>query len=85
MPGRTAAADHQNAPAPELSVTLDMPGKVAECSSTPYQRATALATRTLRIEMSRLGDDAGLVGCASLVLDHVLAPKRSDTALSSDQ
>ncbi|MFI0349310.1 ROK family protein [Actinomadura sp. 9N407] len=49
-----------------------------------YQRATALATRGLRIEPSRLGDAAGLTGCAALVLDHVLAPEAVDAALSRD-
>ena len=48
-----------------------------------YQRATALATRRLRIEPSLLGDEAGLAGCAALVLDHVLAPEAVDTLLAS--
>jgi predicted NBD/HSP70 family sugar kinase len=43
-----------------------------------YQRATALATRQLRIEPSRLGDAAGLLGCATLALDHILAPEAVD-------
>ncbi|MBO2448807.1 ROK family protein [Actinomadura barringtoniae] len=43
-----------------------------------YSRATALATRRLRIEPSRLGDRAGLVGCAVMVLDHILAPEAVD-------
>jgi predicted NBD/HSP70 family sugar kinase len=43
-----------------------------------YQRATALATRQLRIEPSRLGDTAGLLGCATLALDHILAPEAVD-------
>jgi len=43
-----------------------------------YQRSTALATRSLRIEPSRLGETAGLVGCAAMVLDRVLAPETID-------
>jgi predicted NBD/HSP70 family sugar kinase len=40
-----------------------------------YRRSTALATRDLRIEPSRLGERAGLAGCAAMVLDRVLAPE----------
>ena len=46
-----------------------------------YQRSTALATRSLRIEPSRLGEQAGLTGCAAMVLDHILSPAAVDTAL----
>ena len=44
-----------------------------------YQRSTALATRTLRIEPSRLGEAAGLTGCAAMVVDRILAPETIDT------
>jgi hypothetical protein len=47
-----------------------------------YRRSTALATRQLRIEPSRLGDEAGLLGCAALVLDRILAPEAIDAALT---
>ncbi|SPT49849.1 ROK family transcriptional regulator [Actinomadura madurae] len=43
-----------------------------------YQRSTALATRNLRIEPSRLGEQAGLTGCAAMVLDHILSPSAID-------
>ncbi|MFG2244056.1 ROK family protein [Spirillospora sp. NPDC048823] len=43
-----------------------------------YQRSTALATHTLRIEPSRLGETAGLTGCAAMVLDRILAPETID-------
>jgi predicted NBD/HSP70 family sugar kinase len=46
-----------------------------------YQRATVLATRQLRIEPSRLGDTAGLIGCAALVLDRILSPAAIDHAI----
>ena len=45
-----------------------------------YQRCTALATRNLRIEPSRLGEAAGLTGCAAMVLDRILAPETIDAA-----
>ncbi|WP_131743126.1 ROK family transcriptional regulator [Actinomadura roseirufa] len=45
-----------------------------------YQRSTALATRSLRIEPSRLGESAGLIGCAAMVLDRILAPDTIDAA-----
>jgi len=51
---------------------------VAGVRATVYQRATALATRRLRIEPSRLGDNAGLIGCAMLALDRVLSPEAID-------
>ncbi|GAA2415366.1 ROK family transcriptional regulator [Actinomadura vinacea] len=47
-----------------------------------YQRATALSTRGLRIELGRLGDTAGLIGCAALVLEHILTPAAVDAALT---
>ncbi len=48
-----------------------------------YQRSTALATRTLRIEPSRLGEQAGLKGCAAMVLDNILSLKPSTASASS--
>lgn len=46
-----------------------------------YRRSTALATRRLRIETSRLGAGAGISGCAVMVLDHVLSPEAVDNSL----
>jgi predicted NBD/HSP70 family sugar kinase len=43
-----------------------------------YRRSTALATRRLRIEASRLGPQAGIAGCAVMVIDHVLSPEAVD-------
>ncbi|MBO2445123.1 ROK family transcriptional regulator [Actinomadura nitritigenes] len=43
-----------------------------------YQRSTVLATRSLRIEPSRLGESAGLTGCAAMVLGNILAPEAVD-------
>jgi predicted NBD/HSP70 family sugar kinase len=41
-----------------------------------YRRSLPLATRTLRIEPSALGEVAGLAGAVHLVLDNVFAPAR---------
>jgi glucokinase-like ROK family protein len=38
------------------------------------RRATALSTRSLRIEYSRLGEDAGVIGAIWLALEQVFAP-----------
>ena len=46
-----------------------------------YARAAALATRDLQILPAAHGDRAGLVGCAALALDHVLAPAAVDARL----
>ncbi|MFI6480807.1 ROK family transcriptional regulator [Nonomuraea sp. NPDC050663] len=46
-----------------------------------YRRSTALATRRLRIEPSRLGAAAGISGCAVMVLDHVLSAEAVDDSL----
>ncbi|WP_433336298.1 ROK family protein [Spirillospora sp. CA-294931] len=51
---------------------------VAGVREAVYRRSTALATRRLRVEPSRLGDTAGLTGCATMVIDHVLAPAAID-------
>jgi predicted NBD/HSP70 family sugar kinase len=51
---------------------------IAGVRESVYQRATALATKRLRIEPSRLGDHAGLIGCATLALDHILSPETID-------
>jgi glucokinase-like ROK family protein len=41
-----------------------------------YRRSLPLATRTLRIEPSSLGEAAGLAGAVHLVLDELFAPRR---------
>jgi predicted NBD/HSP70 family sugar kinase len=47
-----------------------------------YQRASALATRELRILPSRLGPRAGVVGITALALEHVLEPANVDAMLA---
>jgi predicted NBD/HSP70 family sugar kinase len=48
-----------------------------------YQRASALATRELRILTSRLGPRAGVVGTTTLALEHVLEPANVDALLAA--
>jgi predicted NBD/HSP70 family sugar kinase len=47
-----------------------------------YQRASALATRELRILTSRLGPRAGVVGTTTLALESVLDPANVDALLT---
>lgn len=47
-----------------------------------YRRSMAAATQNLRIEPGRLPGHSGVMGCAILVLDEVLAPAAVDAALS---
>src|SRR4051794_9552155 len=46
-----------------------------------FSRSLALATRDLRIVPSRLGDRAGVIGAATMVIEHVLSPDAVDRAL----
>jgi predicted NBD/HSP70 family sugar kinase len=46
-----------------------------------YGNATALSTRQLQILPATHGDRAGVVGCAALVLEHVLSARAVDAAL----
>jgi len=46
-----------------------------------FQRSLPLATGALRIVPSELGDRAGLIGAAVLVVEHVLAPDVIDRAI----
>ena len=47
-----------------------------------YASSTVLATRDLQVLPSTYGDRAGLVGCAVMALDHVLAPRAVDARLT---
>ena len=47
-----------------------------------YQRSLPLASRSLRIVRSQLGDRAGVVGAATIVVDHILSPDAVDAALA---
>jgi predicted NBD/HSP70 family sugar kinase len=46
-----------------------------------FQRSLPLATRDLRIVPSQLGDRAGVMGAANLVIEHILSPAAIDRAL----
>jgi predicted NBD/HSP70 family sugar kinase len=47
-----------------------------------YQRSTQLATRSLRIERSRLGPGAGITGCALMVIDRILSADAIDATIT---
>ena len=47
-----------------------------------YQRSVPLGTRSLRIVPAELGDQAGVVGAASMAIEHVLAPDSVDRMLA---
>ena len=46
-----------------------------------FQRSLPLATRDLRVVTSQLGDRAGVIGAAIMVIEHILAPATVDQAL----
>jgi hypothetical protein len=48
-----------------------------------FQRSLPLATGALRIVPSQLGDRAGVIGAAVLVIEHVLAPEVIDRAIEA--
>jgi predicted NBD/HSP70 family sugar kinase len=48
-----------------------------------YSRSLPLATRHLRIRRSELGERAGVIGGAHLVIEHVFAPDAVDRGLES--
>jgi predicted NBD/HSP70 family sugar kinase len=48
-----------------------------------YQRAMPRATAHLQMVTSRLGDRAGLIGAAAVVVDHLYAPDRADARLAA--
>src|SRR3954464_7542298 len=48
-----------------------------------FQRSLPLATGDLRIVPSRLGDRAGAIGAAIMVIEHVLAPEAVDRAIQA--
>ncbi|MFI6025134.1 ROK family protein [Amycolatopsis magusensis] len=49
---------------------------LATLRETVYRRSLPLATRELRITRSTLGDEAGLIGAAFMVIDELFAPER---------
>lgn len=55
---------------------------VAGLRETLYGNASTLATRMLQVVPSALGDRAGVIGSAMVVLDHVLGPDAIDTLVT---
>jgi predicted NBD/HSP70 family sugar kinase len=47
-----------------------------------YQRSTTLSTTGLQITVSSLGDRAGVIGAAAMVIDHILTPSAIEHALA---
>ena len=68
-----------------LVVAGDMAGAydifVAGLRETLYGNATALATRVLQVVPSTHGDRSGVIGSATMVLNHVLSPSAIDASL----
>ncbi|MGI9665969.1 MAG: ROK family protein [Acidimicrobiia bacterium] len=56
---------------------------VAAIREVVYQRSLPLSTADLRIQDSPLGDRAGVIGAAALVLDHVLHPEEVDASIGN--
>jgi hypothetical protein len=55
---------------------------LAGIRETIYQRSLPLATRELTITTSRLGRRAGLVGAATVAIEHALSPGRVDALVA---
>jgi predicted NBD/HSP70 family sugar kinase len=70
-----------------LVIAGDMAGAydifVAGLRETLYGNATALATRVLQVVPSTYGDRSGVIGSATMVLNHVLSPTVIDASLSA--
>lgn len=67
----------------DLAAAFDF--HVAGVRESVYALAAPLATRDLQFLASIHGDRAGVVGCAALALDHVLAPVAVDARLAAAQ
>jgi predicted NBD/HSP70 family sugar kinase len=48
-----------------------------------YQRAMPRTTANLQIVTSRLGDHAGLIGAAAMVVEFLYSPERADARLTA--
>ncbi len=49
-----------------------------------YRRSTPLATNELVITSAAIGDRAGVVGAAAMVIEHILDPSAIDASLAAD-
>jgi predicted NBD/HSP70 family sugar kinase len=50
-----------------------------------FRRSLPLATGNLRTVPSELGDRAGAIGAAIMVIEHVLSPEAIDAAIQAKQ
>ncbi len=55
---------------------------LAGIRETVYRRSTTLNTNDLTIRSSELGDRAGAIGAAALVIEHILDPAAIDAAIN---
>jgi predicted NBD/HSP70 family sugar kinase len=70
--------------------TIVLGGDIAEAGEhllaglreTIYSRSLPLATQHLAIRASELGDRAGVIGAAVMVVEHVLAPDSIDQSVA---
>jgi predicted NBD/HSP70 family sugar kinase len=58
---------------------------LAGIRETVYRRSTTLNTNDLTIRSSELGDRAGVIGAAALVIEHILDPTAIDAAISNKE
>ena len=56
---------------------------LAGVRSVVYRRALPLATRRLSVELSTLGNRAGIIGGVVLGVEHVLSPKGLQSMLAA--
>lgn len=54
---------------------------LAGIRETVYRRSTALSTNDLQITTGTLGDRAGIIGAAALIIEHVFDPEAVDASL----
>ncbi|WP_370326055.1 ROK family transcriptional regulator [Euzebya sp.] len=57
---------------------------VAGVREVVYERSTVLATHDLTVECSELGDRAGVVGAAVMIIESILLPSAVDAAIRGD-
>jgi predicted NBD/HSP70 family sugar kinase len=58
---------------------------LAGIRETVYRRSTTLNTNDLTIRASELGDTAGVIGAAALVIEHILDPAAIDAAITDKE
>lgn len=66
-------------------LALSSESLVAGVREVVYGRSLPLATGNLRIVASQTGEHAGVLGAATMVVQHVLSPEQVDGALAEAQ